>query len=57
MEVHIHKFVYILYMFSTYFCVFFDIKLIVDKQGAPKAPPTHTLSILDPKKYEICKNI
>ena len=28
-------------MFYTYFCVFFDVKLIVDKRGAPEAPPTH----------------
>ena len=27
--------------FHTYFEDFLDIELIVNKQGAPKAPPTH----------------
>ena len=44
----------------VYFSYFFDLKLIVDKRGAPKAPPPITLSILDQKneKYaKTCKNM
>ena len=34
-------FLYIFSCFYLYFCIFWDIKLIVYKRGAPEAPPTH----------------
>ena len=54
--------------FSVYFDYFFDIKLIVNKRGAPEAPPTHyPINFISKKssKYiekhiknvKICKNI
>ena len=44
-------------IFLHIFHIFLNLKLIVDKRGAPKAPPAYQLSILDSKKNEKCTKI
>ena len=46
------------YIFLHIFHIFLDLKLIVDKRGAPKAPPTHYPINFRPQKiWKICKNV
>ena len=39
--------------FCVHFFIFVHIELIVNKRGAPEAPPPMSLSILYEKNYEI----